>query len=311
MRLCVLLFLLLTSVSARAESVLDRVRQTGTIACAAEARPGFAEFDPRGQMSGLAVDLCRAVAIAVIGPKARIRFTVPEADSAFAVLPAEADIVFLSTATISERGLSSDFILGPGVFLDPVSVLLPVNSTTTSPTDLAGKTICLIIGSAAQRALEIRLGHIDPPIVRLGFREDVEMLDAYNVGRCDAAVDDATRLGEMRRNGGINRLRSKLLDEPLALTSLWAATPTSDGIWANAVGWLLHELTAPGPSSPGDAGPGRSPETLRANWRAEVESAVGSYAEMRNRHIGAGSSLKLETWPNAPWPAGLLTPAEP
>ena len=48
------------------------------LTCAAEPRPGFADADEEtGKISGLAVDLCRAVGIAPRGPGASVRFALP------------------------------------------------------------------------------------------------------------------------------------------------------------------------------------------------------------------------------------------
>jgi len=180
---------------------LDHIRASNTLACAAETRPGFAEADDDGTIKGLAVDLCRAVAIAVLGPSGTVHMTLPDSDLEYAdIAKGSADLVFLSPTATEEHGLEASLIPGPTVFIDPITAMVPANA----PDTLAGKTICLMIGTQAQRAVETRLSGLTPPITRLPFREDVEMLDAYNVGRCDAVVDDATRLADMRQQTGIN-----------------------------------------------------------------------------------------------------------
>lgn len=262
-------------------------------------------MDAREQPSGLALELCRAVAIAVLGPAAQVRFAVSQTDDpADGLARAKADIVFLSGGSLSDRRLAEALIPGPVVFIDQVRLMVPAASPAATMADLGGKTICLIIGSPAQRALEAVLGSGTPPIARLSFREDVELLDAYNVGRCDAAVDDASRLEAMRRLPGINRLQSRMLDPPLSLTPLLVATGIEDGAWASLVFGVLNTLIAnAAPESKWHArasfhGPG-----LREGWPAEVTSALGGYTAMRARSMGAAN-----TWPNAPWPEGLLTP---
>jgi hypothetical protein len=44
---------------------------------------------------------------------------------------------------------------------------------------------------------------------------------------------------------------------------------------------------------------------LRPTWHAEVDAAVGSYADMIRRHFGP---MQLAPGPNALWPDGLLLP---
>lgn len=282
---------------ARADR-LDAIRASHSLSCAAEARPGFAEADEQGKITGLAVDLCRAVAIAVIGPDATVHVSVPEADNEFPPLAqGQADIAFLSRETIAEHGLAATLIPGPTVFIDPQTLMVPVQSPIHEAGDLGGRIVCLMIGTPAQRALEDGLGRMTPPVIRLGFREDVEMIDAYNVGRCDAVADDATRLGEMRGNGGINHLRSRIVLPPLALTPVLTTTPADDGAWASLTGWLVRDIiTGTNTNHPG----------FRPQWHADITAALGTYAAMRERNLGDSSDLKLPVWPNAPWPDGLL-----
>ncbi len=296
--------------AAQAQGILAHIRQTGTLTCAAESRPGFAEADEQGQIHGLAVDLCRAVAIAVLGPTAAVRVTLPDADNEYAPLAkGAADIAFLSAPAMAQHGLIGPLIPGPTVFIDPIALMVPVKAAAHTPADLGGTIVCLMTGSRAQRALEAALGSATPPIGRLAFREDAEMQDTYNVGECGAVVGDATSLAEMRLSGGVNHLQSRLLSPPLALTPFVATTPTSDGAWAALVGWVVHGLVADSaPPSPWRPRTPLSPSGLRPHWQDEVHTALGTYNDMRERSLGSGSPLKLPAWPNAAWPNGLLVP---
>ena len=100
------------------------------------------------------------------------------------------------------------------------------------------------------------------------------MLDAYNVGRCDAVVADVTYLADMRLSRGINHLQSRILSPPLALTPFLAATPAADGSWAALVRWILNALVA-------ETAP--APQALRPNWRATCRQPSAAYADMRER----------------------------
>jgi len=217
---------------AKAETTLEKVQRTGVLLCAAEERPGFA-----GEQ-GLALDFCRAVARAVAGPNAKVAFALPESDADFAGL---ADVMFLSQDDIAEHGLASRIVVGPEVFRDPITLMVPETSAAKVPGDLAGHSICLMIGSPGQRALEDRLSSLRPAIMRQSFSEDIELLDAYNVGRCDAAVAETSTLAAMRETRGINGLRSRILAEPLAVTAILAAVPAGEAEWAEQVFGALRE----------------------------------------------------------------------
>jgi general L-amino acid transport system substrate-binding protein len=91
-----------------------------------------------------------------------------------------------SPATVSRH------IPGPIVFIDPIMAMVPVSSPVRFLRDFEGLAICVMIGSPAQRALEANLSQHQITPRRLAFEEEVEILDAYNVGNCDAMVGDTT-----------------------------------------------------------------------------------------------------------------------
>jgi general L-amino acid transport system substrate-binding protein len=244
------------------------------------------------------------VAFAILGPNAKLSFAISQTDApAEGLAQAPSDITFLAGGTLADQRLRTTLIPGPIVFIDAIRLLVPEASPARTPADLAGKTICLIIGSPAQRALEATLGTATPNIARLSFSEDIELLDAYNVGHCDAAVDDTTRLTEMLERPGINRQKSRLLNPPLALTPVLAATNANDPAWSQLVTGILQTLIANArPPSAWRPQAHFEAEGLRPNWEAELHATAGGYIEMRNRTIGP------TPWPNAPWPQGLLLP---
>lgn len=303
---CLLALALLIPLPVHAQGTISRIRAENTLRCAVEPRPGFADARPDGRITGLGVDLCRAVTIALLGPDGRVDVSLVETDDQFEGLRhGAADLALLSGAAIADHRLGTSVLPGPVVFIDPITLMVPVSSMVQSLHDLGGRTVCVMIGSSAQRALEDQLDGV--AISRLAFGEDVEMLDAYNVGNCDAVVEHATRLAQMRRAAGINRLQSRILARPLALTPVLAATPVTDGAWAGLVSWTLQlVIAADGKPSRWRATAAAPLGDLRAGWLSDMKAVLGTYAAMRDRHLGAGSPLGLTAWPNAPWPEGLL-----
>jgi len=192
------------------------------------------------------------------------------------------------------------------VFYEPTTLLVARGSSVQRPQDLAGATICLMIGSAAQRAVERTFAGLGVPVTRLGFQEDVEMLDAYNVQKCQAMAGDATYLADLSRDRGVNGLQSRMLWPPLGLRPVIAATGIADARWTAMVDWVLDEvMLADAAASPWRADPpDLSGLGLRRSWRAEVAAAVGTYSVMLRRH-GLDT---LAPAANALWPDGLLLP---
>jgi general L-amino acid transport system substrate-binding protein len=303
-RIWLVSLLVLASAPAHAGGVLDRVRADRTLHCGAVARPGVAEGD--GPPTGVLVDFCRAVAIAVLGPTARVAFNIYESPRNHdAAQRGREEIAFLTGGEIADQRLGRLVAPGPTVLISMVGVLVPDVSPVRHLADLAGRTVCLMIGSRAQRALESAAASRDIAISRLTFEEEDELLDAYNAGSCDAAAGETTYLADMRRNPGVRPTASRLLPEALAPDPIIAATPRSDGEWSAIVGWVIDALLL------ADAHPdrwgGSTPVVeLRPDWHREVSAAVGGYATIIRRNLT--ERLGLPPGPNALWPAGLLLP---
>ena len=311
---------LLSASPVLAGPVLDRVKAAHTLTCGAEERAGIAEVDEAGGAKGLAVDLCRAVAVAVLGPEGRITFTVLNATRDFASLgEGRIDLAFLSGGTMLTEHLADRLLPGPAVYAREEAVMVPETSTIRGIRDLQGRSVCFMIGTGAERALEAALEREHVEIERSGYQEDVELRDAYNVGRCVAVAGDATFLAEVRQDGGIHSLKSRILEQPLALDPLYLATGLDDARWSAVASWTFETLvlaSAPRSSYSGE-GADRlaaavTPLGLRDGWFGDVLKAVGTYADIRRRNLGPESELRLATGPNAPWPEGLmLVPASP
>jgi general L-amino acid transport system substrate-binding protein len=304
--------LLLALVHPAKGGVLERIRAEGVLRCGAAERAGFAEIDPEAGPRGVAVDLCRAVAVAVLGPSGRVVFSLYEAPGSYDGVRQGSDaLAFLTGGEIAEQGLTGAVLPGPTVFVATTGVLVPESSAVRRLAELSGETVCLMIGSPAQRALERAAAAQGLALARLPFEEDVELLDAYNAGRCGAAVGEATYLAAMRATPGASRRGSRLLPETLSADAVVAATPQGDGAFAADIAWvvaalLLKDAPADGWSDASQALPAPLPPGFGAGWRAEVAAAVGSYSEIIRRHLE--DRLGLAPGPNALWPAGLLLP---
>ncbi len=298
---------------AWAGGVLDRVRVQGIVRCGAEERPGFAWVGADGRIAGLAVDLCRAIAVAALGPEGRVGFRLYESSRDYdAVRGGVDDLFFLSGTEIADEKLAPSVLQGPTVFIEALSLMVPEASSVRRLEDLAGGSVCFMVGSGAQRALEAAAEQRHLSFARLGFQESEEMLDAYNVQRCRAVGGEATQLAQMRLDPGVNHLVSRILPQPLALYPVFAATGTGDGRWSALVAWVMDALMlADAPQSAWHGDPLPLPAatlSLREHWREEVIAALGTYGTMLRRDLGEGSVLKLQPGPNALWPAGLLLP---
>src|ERR1700679_3364290 len=122
----ILPLLLLTVLSAHA-SVLTRIRQTQTLRCGInQETPEYASTDDHGARQSFDADICRAVAIAILGPKARTILP-PYPDDVAATAALRADKVdLLPTLTLDLTHASSPaLIFSPPILYDGVGFLVP------------------------------------------------------------------------------------------------------------------------------------------------------------------------------------------
>ncbi|MBV9969745.1 MAG: hypothetical protein JO228_07160 [Xanthobacteraceae bacterium] len=300
-----------------AGSVLDKVSQSGTIRCGGEPRPGMVAIRPDGVAAGLFLDVCRAIGTAVFGPEGRFEFHQYDASSAYVgVRDGSDDVFFLDASEIFEQHLAGRVVPGPAVFYQTTAVMVAQSSPAQHVRDLAGEPICFSQGSNAHRHLEAWFAAHRLEFVHMAYQEDVELYDTYNVQVCRGLASEVTTLAQVRLDGGVNNLQSRILPEPLAAFPIMVATATKDAEWAALVAWTVHTLMrAEVPTAEWAAGGLDSlvldaPELgLAKGWQKRVIDAVGTYEDIHRRNLGDGSPYKLPRGLNAPWHAGGLLAA--
>ena len=301
--------------AARAGAVLDRVRAEGVVHCGATIRPGLAFPARDGTWHGLEVDVCRAVAVAVLGQRARVEFhAYTQQDSSYdPVRRGGDDLAFLTASEILSAKLLSNVLPGPPVFYATSAVMVLNQSPAHDVADLEDKLVCAEPGTGPERSL---IAWFKARHLRLHFfmfQEPDEMLDAFYGGRCDAIANEATSLAAIGLQADADGHEARLLPEPLAAVPVMPATPRGDDDWTAIVAWTVQTLIRG--ETLGTDGPGGGPEPLPlagpalglgANWQADVLRTVGDYGAIYDRNLGKASPLGLPRGLNALWTAGGL-----
>ncbi len=292
---------------ATAGVVVERVKSRGIVRCGSIARPGLAKLDGHGHWTGLEVDICRAVAAAVLDSPDRIEYHTYRTTKDFnAVRDRKDDIYFLTGSEIAEQKLAGDVLPGPTVFVESHGVMVPSGSAAQHVDDLAGDSICFKIGSPVERSLEAYFDSRHQNWFRRAFSEYGEMEDTYAVQNCHAIAGEITYLASVRLNHGVNHLSSRILPETLADFPVMATTGTGDGQWSSIVAWTVHTLiSAERPETKWYAGgagamPIVAPELgLNKGWQRRVLTAVGNYGDIYERNLGQKSVFKIYRGLNA------------
>ncbi len=301
--------------------MLERVRANGFVQCGAQERPGLALEDARGEWHGLEVEICRAVAVAALGPKARFAFHRYDADNDYdSVREGRDQVSFASLDELTDHKVTDKLVPGPTIFVETHDIIVAEASQAKRAADLGMASICFLNESAPNSSLDAWFETRQIPIVRFGFREDGEMYDAYEVQRCTAVVGEATELARERLHGGPNHLKSRFLPDHLATFPIVAATPVaSDAQWSGIVAWTIDTLIAASPKETYHTGGGLRVVPvagaglgLAADWQKTLIATVGTYDDIFRRTLGEGSPFKLAPGLNAPVSEGglLLAPFE-
>ena len=325
--------------SAVASPTLQRLRARDRLVCGSNGQlPGFSVIRPDGGFSGFDVDICRAVAAAVLGDAAKLELRPLTTTDRFAALASgEVDLLSRNTTVTLGRDAPGGNALSfaPVVFFDGTGILAPTDSGIRSLADLGGRTICVLSGSSNETVLSDRLRQLGLSHTPLRFQTADQAFSAYESGRCAAISSDRSGLAA-RRTSLRDPAAHVLLGEVLSKEPLAPATVQSDPAWADAVRWTVYalfeaeaqsitqanvqQMLAEAKADPkladrrrflGVEGNLGSQLGLPDDFVVKVISAVGNYGEIYRRNVGDQSPLRLERGPNRPAEQGGLLQSPP
>lgn len=323
---CAILAVLCISTAATgavAGPILDRVKSAGVVHCSGFERPGLAvdfgeaqaaEAEEVGQdpaaapWHGLEVELCRAVALAVLGSPDKIDFHGLEgAEDLLELAKGNDDIAFLTARELHMTGLTAKVVPGPAVYIENIAAMLPAATGVEHLQDAdATKGVCFANGSSPEHVLPAYFASVKRQWLPVGYTEDGEMIDAYNVQQCQILAGERTTLAMTALQRGVNGLKSRILPEPFVSFPIMATTGINDGEWSAVVAWTVYTLLA-GDRLSTDwsvGGVGALPvppvtEALEPDWQARVLKTFGGYSAIYARTLGARSPLNLPQGLNA------------
>jgi general L-amino acid transport system substrate-binding protein len=320
-----------TAYKATPSKVLTAVRKRGYVVCGVNpGLPGFAYPDFRGNWRGFDVDICRAVAAAVLGDANKVRFTPVAGEDRFSALQkGEIDILSRNTSWSFSRdtGLGLDF--AATTYFDGQGFLAPKALGLTSAQELSGARICVQSGTASQDNLadffRARGLNYKPVVVA----SEAEARRLYENDGCDVFTADISALAGSRsvlNNPGAH----VILPDVISKEPLGPVVRQNDPVWADIVRWTVYatilgeELGLTSKTVAQARETASDPQTrrllgvdgdygallgLKRDWAFQVIRQVGAYHEIFRRDVGSDSPLKLDRGLNALWNApkpGLL-----
>ncbi|KQP43690.1 amino acid ABC transporter substrate-binding protein [Pseudorhodoferax sp. Leaf274] len=312
---------------------LDAVRARGQLVCGVNTTlVGFSAPDAQGRWQGFDVDICRAVAAAVLGSAEKVRFVPLTAPQRFGVLQSgEIDLLSRNTTITLARDASMGLQMTAIAFYDGQGFMVPATSKVRSALELKNKSVCVQQGSTTIRSLTeyARVHKLNIRQVVFDRFEDANA--TYFAGKCDAYTSDASQLASLRVKFAANPADHVILPEVIAKEPLGPLVRRGDDEWVSIVRWVLYGLIEAeelGVTAANVEALQRSadPTVLRVvgagedtgkllgldrEWLARAVRATGNYGEIFERNLGPRTPVGLPRGLNNLWNKGGLQYALP
>jgi general L-amino acid transport system substrate-binding protein len=311
---------------------LAAVKARDILACGTSTgAAGFSLPDSRGVYRGIDTDLCRAVAAAVLGDAAKIRWVPLTTQARLPALQSGQIDVLIRTVTWTQgRDTANGLNFTAVSFFDGQGFMLRKSLNVNRAVDLGGAAICVVAGSTNELNLSdwARVNNLRyTPVV---FEQNDEARRSYFNGRCDAYSTDASQLAGLRASFP-NPEEHVILPEIISKEPHSPVVRHGDDQWFDIIRWtffalltaeelgitqanLEESLSSENPEIrrllglSGDHGPLMG---LDRRWAYNIIRAVGNYGEVFERNLGQGSPIKLSRGLNDLYTRGGLMYAPP
>ncbi len=289
-------------------SRLQQVRERGAVLCASNnGIPGFGFIDDSGNNVGFDIDLCRAVAAAVLGDPNAIRIQViSPMEMGATIQSGEVDMLVRTvTASTSREAQWGNFTVP--MYYDGQGFIVHRELGITSALDMEGASVCVAQGTTTELNLQDFSNLHDLDIQAKTFDDTDVAVFSYLGEQCDAFTTDHSGLFAYR-SGFDDPDDHVILPETISEEPLAPAVPHGDERWYDIVKTVMGIIIyaeAYGVTSDsvptaktGDSAVdrmfglegsfGQESIGLSKTVAQDVIRAVGSYGELYERHLGSG-----------------------
>ncbi len=299
---------------------LEIVRERGQVVCASNRTlAGFGFIDEGGNTTGFDIDLCRAVAVAVLGDAnaVELRHTVA-AERGPAIQSGEVDIMSRNTTWTTSRDAQwGNF--AQTMFYDGQGFMVRKGLGVSSLLELEGAKVCVQQGTTTELNLQDFDNQKNLNLDVLTFETNISTNAAYESAQCDALTTDRSGLVSTRA-GLADPSAHVILPGTISEEPLGPVVPHGDDQWYDIVKTVMAVLIyaeAFGVTSgnvpkavTGDSSVdrlfglegsfGQESLGLSPTVAQDIIRAVGNYGEIYGRHL-TPLGLAREGSRNALW----------
>lgn len=284
--------------------------------------------DMHGNLSMFGAEICRAVAVAVLGGADKLTIHVfPAEPEALDALRAGTISVVVGISPSATTAAHLGVAFGPPVFFDTQRIMVSKRSGITTLAGLRDQLICALDMTAPERTLRDEMTARSIPYALMAHSEQGEMDAAAAVRKCVATTGMETQLAQSRANFSESNSDFVFLDDRLSLNPLVPAYRYGDQKFGLIVDWTINALLEAEALGITQASIqedlrredmrseqllGHDFATAQAlglphDWAVKLIAATGNYGEIFQRTIGV--PYHLERGVNALWTkGGLMSP---
>ena len=306
---------------------LKNTQSKGFVRCGvSQGLPGFSNADAAGNWTGVDVDVCRAVAAAVLGDASKVKYTPLSAKERFTALTSgEIDILSRNTTWTLSRDADIGLTFVGVNFYDGQGFMVRKDSGITSTSQFKnGISACTNIGTTTELNMRDFFNSKGISYEPVAFEKADEVVAAYDSGRCDTYTTDKSGLAAQRTKM-TNPDDHVVLPETISKEPLGPVVRQGDAVWEDIVRWSLNVMieaeeyginsanadmmkTSENPQikrlvgSEGELGAAFG---LDNDWSLRIIKQVGNYGESYKRNI-ADTGILPDRGPNQIWTKGGL-----
>ena len=315
------------TMAAKKSKTLKNTQKKGFVRCGvSQGLPGFSNADAAGNWTGVDVDVCRAVAAAVLGDANKVKFTPLSAKERFTALTSgEIDILSRNTTWTLSRDADIGLTFVGVNFYDGQGFMVRKSSGITSTNGFKnGISVCTNTGTTTELNMRDFFNSRGISYEPVAFEKADEVVAAYDSGRCDTYTTDKSGLAAQRTKM-TNPDDHVVLPETISKEPLGPVVRQGDAVWEDIVRWSLNVMieaeeyginsanadmmkTSENPQikrlvgSEGELGAAFG---LDNDWSLRIIKQVGNYGESYKRNI-ADTGILPDRGPNQIWTKGGL-----
>jgi len=316
------LALIPASAQAGQGDTVKTIKERGHLLCTGHNGTylGFAEVDAAGNWKGMDIELCKAMATAILGSPSKLKIVPISFAQRFPSLQSgDIDLIIKVTGWTMGRDTELGLQFSQPYFLGATQIAVNVATGAKSAKDLNGATMCAQAGTSTERLAADYMTNLKIKYEMVTFEKSEEMRAAFFSGRCDA-------ISLWGPNLAISISQAADPSKFLALPDVLAVEPQSIGMrqgddqFVDVANWLLtalwtaeeygitsenvdqHKAKPANPTVGRLLGvtPGIGKRLgLSESWAYDVIKQVGNYKQIFDRTLGDGSPYKMKRGVNA------------